>query len=262
MTNRWYLRGAAVALAFTALALGAGLAGFFRISHARRTSLREWNDQRCSVYRSTFEGADDPCSAPTSPAPLFRSMKDARTNISRARLALDAGDETTAARELGRALDRASAIERASSLLATAMAARATSEVLDVVDSHPSLARRSDLQRALVRTKLATAQRPLEAERLRAAQERLKNGTSGTAFLTWGASDARLADEIEAEDAALLTMQRAARAGDHAACERAGARTHHGHLCARLVGTMATAKRLSARSRGLATDQRLDLRTR
>jgi hypothetical protein len=267
MPQRWYLRAAAAALALSALTFAAGLAGFFRISHARTTSLRDWNDRRCSGYRSTHAGADDPCREVSRDGPtLISHLKDARIDISRAKVALYAGDEATAAHALATALDRATVAERRSSLFATAIAARITAEVLDVVDESPAVARRTELASALARTKLPTALRPLEADRLRIAHVGTTERWSPSAFLTWGASDARTADAVEREDALMHSMQLAARAGDQAACERAGAKASIGpHVCASLVRTTTTAKRLaarSARSRSLAADERLDLRSR
>src|SRR5688500_6636232 len=167
MPSRWTLRAAVAALALSTVALGAGLAGYIRISYARRVSLREWNAQRCTVYRSTHAGADDPCAEVSRDGPtVVGSLRDARSEVKNARAALALGDDEQASRALVRALDHVNAIERHSSLLGTAVAARAASEVLDVVDAKPSLAQRRDLRAALTRTTLATAQKPLEADRL------------------------------------------------------------------------------------------------
>lgn len=243
MTNRWTLRAATVVLGLFCLALGAGLAGFMRISHARRASLAEWNAQRCTVYRSTHQGAADPCAPPPRGESIVATLHGVRTDVSQARHALDAGDERSASRSLAHALDRVSAVERRSSFFATAVAARATSEILDVIDAHPSLATRPELRDALARTTLATARRALEADRLRAANDALV-ATPRTAFVTWGATDARIADGVEHEDSVMLSMQSAARAGNRAACERAGATAQIGpHVCPALMRTMETARR-------------------
>jgi hypothetical protein len=244
MTNRWILRAAAVALRLSTIALCAGAIGFIRISHARRVSVGEWSERRCSVYRSTYPGAADPCSdAPRGPT--VATISTVRADIKEARAALARGDDQSAARDLARALDRANTVEKQSSLVATAVAAVEVSEILDVIDASPAVAHRPELRAALVRTTLATAQRPLEAERLRAARATLAAAAPKTALVTWGATDARIADEIEREDAALLSMQRAARAGNRAACERAavGPEIVGGH-CAMLIRTVATARRL------------------
>lgn len=263
MTNRWTLRAAVAALGLSAVALGTGLAGFIRISHARRASLQEWNAQRCSVYRASVAGADDPCAEVTKSTPLIPALKAARSEITNAQAALALGEEEEASRALARALDHATAVERRSSLFSTVIASRVTSEVLDVVDAHPALAQRGQLRGALARTTLSTAHRPLESERLRMAHTALAAPALRTAFVTWGATDARVSDAVERDDALMLAMQQAARNGDRAACERAGAKATIGpHVCAPLVRTAATSDRLSARRRGLTADQRLDLRAR
>lgn len=248
MRSCWTLRAAVAALALSTVAFGAGLAGYIRISHARRASLRDWNAQRCSVYRSTFAGSEDPCAVISGERPtLISSLKAARSEITNARAAMAIGEEEEASRALARALDHANAVERRSSLFATAVAARATSEVLDVVDANPSLEKRRDLRAALARTKLSTAQKPLEADRLRTAHAALNDPSARTAFITWGATDARIAETVERNDAQMLAMQHAVRAGDQASCERAGAKATIGPwVCASLVRTNATAKRLSA----------------
>jgi hypothetical protein len=128
------------------------------------------------------------------------------------------------------------------------------------------VAPRAEPRTALARTTLPTAHKPLEADRLRIANAALTDPRARTSFISWGAGDARVANAVEREDALMLSMQRAARAGDAAACERAGKNAQIGpYVCAPLVRTTATAKRLSAfsaRGRGLAADQRLDLRSR
>ena len=267
MTHRWYLRATAAALAFSALAFGAGFVGFFRISHARRDSLREWNTQRCSVYRASLPGAEDPCAEVVRDGPtIISSLHAARAHITSAKIAIARGDDVTASRDLAVALAQANVVERRSSMFATAIAARITSEVLDVIDANPAVARDLLLRAALEGTTLPTAHKPLEADRLRIANAALTDPKARTAFLTWGAGDARIADAVEREDGLMLSMQHAVRNGDQAACERAGAKAMMGpYVCASLVRTTATAKRLSsmsARSRGLAADQRLDLRPR
>lgn len=264
MTHRWYLRGVVAALGLSAVAFGLGLVGFFRISHARRVSLREWNTNRCSVYLTSHTGADDPCAEPSRNGPtLISSLTAARVDIANAKSATARGDDAAAARELAVALDRANAVERRSSMFATVIAARIVSEVLDVADANPNLTRRAELRAAVARTSLPTAQRPLEADRLRIANAALDDASSRAAFITWGATDARISDGVEREDALMLSMQHAARDGDQAACERAGKKTMMGpYVCTPLVKATATAKRLSARSRSLAADQRLDLRSR
>jgi hypothetical protein len=247
MTNRWILRVAAIGLGLSIFTLGAGAIGFIRLSHARRTSLDEWNERRCSVYRSTFPRAADPCSESPS-GPVGSTMTAVRADIAHARAALGHGDDETAARDLARALDVASRVERESSLIATAVAALEVSEVLDVVDAFPAVAARADLRAALARTKLETAQRPLEPERLRFTRRALEIGAPSYGLVTWGVTDARVSDEVEREDAALLSMQRAARAGDRQACERSGAKAHiSGGICSTLVRTIATERRLSRR---------------
>lgn len=264
MTHCWYLRGAVAALGLSAVAFGLGLVGFFRISHARRESLREWNTNRCSVYLDAHGGVDDPCREPSRDGPtLISELKAARVDIARAKSSIARRDETDAARELAVALDRANAAERRSSMFATMVAARIVSEVLDVTDANPSVAHRPELRAAFARTSLPTAQKPLEADRLRMAHAALNDPSSRSAFVTWGAADARISDIVEHEDALMLSMQRAARDGDRATCERAGRKAQMGpNVCASLVKATATAKRLSARSRSLATDERLDLRPR
>lgn len=267
MTHRWYLRGVVAALGLSAVAFGLGLVGFFRISHARRASLREWNTNRCSVYVSSHSGVDDPCAEPSRESPtLFSSLKEARVDIARAKAAIARHDDAAAARELAVAFDRANAVERRSSMFATMIAARIVSEALDVTDANPSVARRPEVRAALVRTSLPTARSPLEADRLRMANAALNDPSSRAAFITWGATDARISDLVEHDDAAMVSMQRAVRDGDRAACERAGKNARVGpYVCASLVRSVTTAKRLSAvsaRGGSLTTDQRLDLRSR
>lgn len=263
MTHRWYLGAAAAALGLSTVAFAAALLGFIRISHARRESLREWNTNRCSVYLTAHGGAEDPCTEPSRDEPtLISSLKAARADIARAKSAIGRGDDGDAARELAVALDRANATEHRSSMFATMIAARIVSDVLDVVDAHPALTRRGELRAAIARTSLPTAQRPLEADRLRMANGALSDPSSRT-LITWGATDARISDDVEHEDALMLAMQHAARRGDRAACESAGRSAMMGpSVCAPLVRATKTAQRLSARSRSLGTDERLDLRPR
>lgn len=177
--------------------------------------------------------------------PVVPALKASRVDLADARTALDRGDEATAAHALARALDRASDVERRSTIVATAIAAKEVSDVLDVVDAFPAVARRPELRAALARTSLATAARPLEAERLHSANLALTTRTQRTAFVTWGATDARIADAVEREDALLVSMQHAARAGDLAACQRAGEKSEVGaYVCPALVRSVATARRL------------------
>src|SRR5687768_6252953 len=104
MPSCWTLRAAVAALALSTVALGAGLAGYMRISHARRASLREWNSQRCSVYRSSFTGADDPCAEVSREGPtIVSSLKAARAEITNARAAIAIGADDEASRALARA---------------------------------------------------------------------------------------------------------------------------------------------------------------
>lgn len=257
MTNRFILRGAAVALALSAGVLVAGGAAYFRIARARTASLRAWSDARCTAFRAANPGAADPCVVGPVARPLALPVfRAGEADVAAARAALARGSDGEAAARIAAALDRVQVLDRHGTMIGTLTASKLASEALDVLDESPGLSQTSEVRAALARTTLVSARRPLEAERLGQLRTALASAPPG-AFVTWGASDARVAEEAERGDAVLHAMESAARRGDLGACQRA-ARQDGGLfgadfravLCPKLVDVARTERRLvRARSR-------------
>lgn len=257
MTNRWILRGAAATLGLSAALLAAGGAAYFRIARTKTESLRAWSDARCATYRAANPDAADPCALDAgSGRPVVPELQRGRGDLAAARAAIARGDDREAGAKVASALARVKVIDRSASMIGALVSSRLASEVLDLLEEAPRLSRDPQVRAALARTELASARRPLEAQRLRELRLVLDEARPGR-FVTWGASDARIADRAERGDAILRAMETAARHGDVAACERVarqeggllGAPMRAG-LCAKLVDVGRTSSRLArARAR-------------
>lgn len=249
MTNRWILRGGAAALVLSIAGLAAGGAGFFRMSLARSASLARWSDARCAAFVEANPGAADPCAAGGRPR-VLPEYERGRRDVEGARRALERGDDVEAAARLASALDRVARIERGASFIATLVASKLADEALDVIDERPQLGRAPEIRRALLRTELRTARHPLETERLHQLAASL--AAPPARLVTWGATEARMADDAERGDAVLATMERAIRQGDRAACERAAREEGGGFgapfnlvLCEKAEGVVRAERRLA-----------------
>jgi hypothetical protein len=221
------------------------------LSRDRHASLRTWNEARCGAFMRRMPDAQDPCGPERLGPSTAEELRAGRVDIEAARAAAERGDRQRAAAALAASLSRSRRMERRSTTFATMMAATLVRDVLDVLEAHPSLATDPALRESLLKGALASAERPLESERLWVISSALA-GPPRSTLAIWDTTTGREVDVAEREDAILAQMEIALRAGDVEACHRAAARgdalfgvpLRH-VLCTKMIDVVSTARRLA-----------------
>lgn len=217
-------------------------------SNARYDSVHERLRADCARWKSAG-GARYICDPDEAPPSLFPRLKAAKANVASARASLAVGAMPAAQRDLTRALDTVSELDRLGSPIAAMMAGTLLHEVLDVLESMvpPTPSGRSLVAALVEGRRLRAVAHPLEGHRLFAS-----TALASTARYPFVRGLA--VDMMTEEDAVTAAMERAIASGDVQGCIRAGqgrSRLVSRHIepmiettCSKLVLLDRAAKRL------------------
>lgn len=197
---------AAISLGSAIVSVGLGSHQYSRFDHARAKVAAE----KSSLARRG--GATKLDARGSQPASLFGEFRVARADLAR-------GD----AASLRRVLDRADAVDRQHTFVASVIAAKLIDGVVARIDAEPSLLEDEALRAAIRSTSFASSRRPFESERIH-AMSRLAEVPSQVPFRTAGFVQHATTEAMEDVDATMREMEASVLAGDERRCEEVAER--------------------------------------
>jgi hypothetical protein len=212
----------------------------------RWTSANERLETRCEAWRAEHPSAKGDVCRPNGPyakmIPIFRAAED-DLSVARMRVRLD--NDVTAI-YLGRALDRATQMDREGTILGSLMAAKVFDNVLDFIEKERTALGKDRIAILLYGRSLTSARHPFEGERL-AIETTIAAIPKNLPVPTGPFGRALAAQAMNEHDESLDRMERAVLARDLETCKRAAKERPHGLypiFCEKMINVEKTAARL------------------